>query len=221
MSFDPTACAFSGTPALTDVATLQILVTATGPDNQQVSAPFTLYVYPPTQFAGQGLGLLGTYYNGTNFNSFGFEEIDPQVNFYWNGNSPAPNVGGDNWSAIWSGLVLAPQDGLYTFYTLSDDGACVWVNGQQLYGWCGGGWGSGSIALQAGQLYNITMEYNQGGGNSYAYLDGVIRDRTSNSSRRASSTVTRSVRSIIPSSPIPCPPAVWWPISWACRVKRA
>ena len=171
LSFDPTACAFSGTPALTDVATLQILVTATGPDNQQVSAPFTLYVYPPTQSAGQGLGLLGTYYNGTNFNSFGFEEIDPQVNFYWNGNSPAPNVGGDNWSAIWSGLVLAPQDGLYTFYTLSDDGACVWVNGQQLYGWCGGGWGSGSIALQAGQLYNITMEYNQGGGNSYAYLE--------------------------------------------------
>ena len=123
------------------MATLPILVTATGPDNLQVSAPFTLSVYPPTLSAGQGLGLLGTYYNGTSFNSFGYDEIDPQVNFYWGGGSPVPNIGGDNWSAVWSGQVLAPQDGLYTFYTYSDDGACVWVNGQQLYGWCGVGMG--------------------------------------------------------------------------------
>ena len=74
LNFDPSSSTFSGTPAVTDVAVLQILVTATDADNQQVSAPFTLTVYPPLQPAGQGLGLLGAYYNGANFDSFCFDE---------------------------------------------------------------------------------------------------------------------------------------------------
>ena len=54
LSFDPSSSTFSGTPAVTDVATLQILVTATDADNQQVSAPFTLTVYPPLQPPARG-----------------------------------------------------------------------------------------------------------------------------------------------------------------------
>ena len=137
LSFDPSTSTFSGTPAATDVGTLQILVTADVPVYSPVSAPFTLTVLPPPNI-GQGLGLLGAYYNGTSFNSFCYDEIDPQVNLYWGGNSPGANVGGDNWSAIWTGQVLAPQDGLYTFYTNTDDSAALWVNGQLLIdNWAG------------------------------------------------------------------------------------
>ena len=169
LSFDPSSSTFSGTPALTDVATLQIIVTASDADNQQVSAPFTLNVYPPTQSAGQGLGLLGAYYNGTNFDSFGFDRIDPQVNFGWGGASPGAPVGETNFTTMWTGQILAPQDGLYTFYTIVDDAAALWVNGQQLFGWSGSN--SNTITLQAGQMYDITLEYVQYGGTPDAYLD--------------------------------------------------
>ena len=144
------------------MATLQILVTATGPDNQQVSASFTLTVQPPLT-TGQGLGLLGTYYNGTDFNSFCFDEIDPQVSFNWGDASPGASVDGQDFSVIWTGQVLAPQSGLYTFYTYSYDGARLWVNGQQLIGnWDQRDGPKTPSTLQAGQLYDLTMEYNEG-----------------------------------------------------------
>ena len=124
--------------------------------------------------ANQGLGLLGAYYNGINFNSFGFDRIDPQVDFPWGGGSPGPSVGGSSWSATWTGQVLAPVDGVYTFSTFSDDGVQLWVNGQQLiddWTYHGGTWDYGSITLQAGQFYTITLQYFQGGGGSDTYLE--------------------------------------------------
>ncbi len=61
----------------------------------------------------------------------------------------------------------------YTFYTTSDDGVRLWVNGQQLLD----GWGDhasatyqGTITLKAQQLYNIVMEYYENGGGAVAKL---------------------------------------------------
>ena len=105
LSFDPIACAFSGTPDITDVGALQILVIAVDADNQQVSAPFTLYVEPPQLPAGQGLGLLGYYYNGI-FGSFSTDEIDPQVAFNW---SDFPLADTSYNGEMWTGQVLAPN----------------------------------------------------------------------------------------------------------------
>ena len=174
MSFDPNACAFSGTPALTDVATVQILVTATDANNSQVSAPFTLHVYPP-QTAGQGLGLLGTYYNGNanwDWENIGADEIDPQVAFNWS-NFPITDTSRN--LVMWTGQVLAPQSGVYTFYTVSCGYSRLQVNGQLLYDWTDNwdNWISGTITLQAGQLYDINLEYsNQGWTNNlYMYLE--------------------------------------------------
>ena len=160
LSFDPIAVAFSGTPAITDVATLQILVTATDADNQQVSAPFTLYVYPPTQPAGQGLGLLGTYYNGV-YDSFATDEIDPQLSYWW-GSFPVTD---STYSVLWTGKVLAPQSGPYTFTTLAYGDTRLQVNGQMLYDWDWSwyNWPGGTVTLQAGQLYDISVwYYNEG-----------------------------------------------------------
>lgn len=53
----------------------------------------------------------------------------------------------------------------YTFYTQSDDGVRLWVNGQLLINnWTYHGWteNSGTITLQAQQRYDIKMEYFQG-----------------------------------------------------------
>ena len=123
---------------------------------------------------GNGLGLLGAYDTGINFDSFGFDEIDSQVDFNWNDQSPGYPLGWEYYSVQWTGQVLAPQNGYYTFAALTNDGVRLWVDGQQLIDdWQDqqATWSYGnSIYLQAGQLYAITMNYYNDIGDSAAYL---------------------------------------------------
>ena len=55
--------------------------------------------------------------------------IDPTVDFDWGTGSPAAAIGADTFSVRWTGQVQAPFSGTYTFYTVSDDGVRLWVNG--------------------------------------------------------------------------------------------
>ena len=43
-----------------------------------------------------------------------------------------PPLTADTFSARWTGQIEAPYSGTYTFYTVSDDGVRLWVNGVQL-----------------------------------------------------------------------------------------
>jgi hypothetical protein len=61
----------------------------------------------------------------------------------------------------------------YTFSTTTDDGTRLWINGQQLVdAWVPQSpttW-SGTITLQAQQVYAVEMDYFQGGGGAIAQL---------------------------------------------------
>jgi hypothetical protein len=73
----------------------------------------------------------------------------------------------------WSGWVQPRYSETYTFYTTSDDGVRLWVNGQQLINdWTvhGATERSGTLALAAGQFYDLRLEYFQGTGGSSAQL---------------------------------------------------
>ena len=98
---------------------------------------------------------------------------DPTVDFAWGSGSPAAAIGPDTFSARWTGQVEAPFSGTYTFYTVSDDGVRLSVNGVQVINQ----WNdhaptehSGTIALTAGQRYAIQMEYYENGGGATARL---------------------------------------------------
>ena len=68
---------------------------------------------------------------------------------------------------------MAPVTGVITFTTTADDGIRLTVNGQQVTnGWMDQGATaySGTISLTAGQKYNLTLEYYQGGGGDSAVL---------------------------------------------------
>ena len=56
---------------------------------------------------------------------------DP-VNFDWGQGSPDPSIPVDGFSARWTGKVQAQYSETYTFYTNSDEGVALWVNGQQI-----------------------------------------------------------------------------------------
>jgi len=73
----------------------------------------------------------------------------------------------ENFSVRWTGKVRPAFTETYTFSTLSDDGIRVWVGGKKLIdNWTGHGdtWDSGRIELEAGRLYDIKVEFFQGGG---------------------------------------------------------
>ena len=107
-------------------------------------------------------GLKGEYYNGTNFERKVMTRIDPQLSFTWKDHSPAPGVDQSYYSVRWTGKLIAPASGRYTFYAKVDDGIRIWVgnkkvmdvwklNDSQNY--------TGSVILQAGLAYDLRVDY--------------------------------------------------------------
>ncbi|WP_165395983.1 PA14 domain-containing protein [Flavobacterium sp. J27] len=109
-----------------------------------------------------GTGLQATYYNNMDFTGTSITRIDPTINFNWGNGSPSTSIQADTFSASWIGQVKPKTTGTYTFYTNSDDGVRLWVNGVLLIN----KWNnqatteySGTVQLNGGQKYNIALEY--------------------------------------------------------------
>ena len=123
--------------------------------------------------SGNGTGLRGDYYDNMDLTGFVLSRTDATVGFDWGSGSPDPAIGADTFSVRWTGQVQAQYSETYTFYTYSDDGVRLWVNGQQLVNnWTDHGptENSGTIALTAGVKYDITMEYYENGVGAVAQL---------------------------------------------------
>ena len=124
---------------------------------------------------GTGTGLFGGYYNNSQDASGTptASEIDPTINFNWNGNSPITGVAGTNWAGEWTGQIQAMTTGTYTLTTNSDDGVELFINGQMIisdYTYHGPTYDSATIDFVAGQMYTIEIKYFQGGGGSLLQL---------------------------------------------------
>ena len=134
---------------------------------------------------GNGTGLSAQYFNGLHSNSAqvtGLNRIDKTVDFHWQHGSPSSLISNTNFTARWLGKVQAKSTGLYNFYTNSDDGIRLWVNGKQLVN----NWtdhaatqNQGTIDLVAGRKYDIKIEYYQKAGDATATLSweskGIIK----------------------------------------------
>ena len=121
-----------------------------------------------------GAGLKGEYYDNMDFTNLKVTRTDAQVNFDWTTGSPDASIGADTFSARWSGLLLVPETGAYTFSTLNSDGVRLYVNGaaliddfvDQTTNWQDGA----SINLTAGQKVDLQMEYYENTGSAVAKL---------------------------------------------------
>ena len=138
-------------------------------DSLTTSQPGTVSVIVGTA----GTGLKGEYFDNTNFTNLKLTRIDPEVNFDWGTGSPDASVGADTFSVRWSGLLLVPETGAYTFSTLGD-AVRLYVNGvaliddfvDQTTNWKD----SVSINLTAGQMVDLQMEYAENTGSALAKL---------------------------------------------------
>ncbi|HUW82310.1 MAG TPA: Calx-beta domain-containing protein, partial [Phycisphaerae bacterium] len=150
-----------------------IEVTLSNPSNATLGAN-TVHTYTilDNDVAG-GTGLTGAYYDNIDFTAFALSRVDATVNFNWGSGSPDPSMGADTFSVRWIGQVQPLYSETYTFYTNTDDGVRLWVDGQLIVDhWVDQGpteW-SGTIALSAGVKYDIEMEYYENGGGAVAEL---------------------------------------------------
>ena len=113
---------------------------------------------------GQGTGLTGNYWDELGFNGKRLTRIDPTVDFNWGEGPPIPGIEPDFFTARWTGRIEPPVSGEITFYIASDDGMRLWIDNKLLIDH----WGShpfseaqGVVILQAGQRYNIRIDYQE------------------------------------------------------------
>ncbi|MBD1845315.1 DUF4347 domain-containing protein [Cyanobacteria bacterium FACHB-63] len=109
-----------------------------------------------------GDGLRGEYFDNNNFTNPKFTRVDPTISFNWGKNSPATGMNKDTFSVRWTGQVQVAHTEEYTFYTTADDGSKLWLNGQLVVDSSNSRRGqevSGKIRLNAGQRYDVKLEY--------------------------------------------------------------
>jgi hypothetical protein len=123
--------------------------------------------------AGSGTGLRGNYYNNLTLTGTPVLTRVEAVDFDWGSRSPSSKVLTNNFSASWTGNLVAPATGTYRFQTNSDDGARLWVNGAQVINdWTdhAGTGTSAGINLVAGQTVPVRLEYYEKRGNAVIQL---------------------------------------------------
>jgi hypothetical protein len=119
-------------------------------------------------------GLFAEYFNNADFTAPAFTRVDPYVDSNWGTNAPDPAVDAGSFSIRWTGQVQSKVSGLVTFYTTSDDGVRLWVDGKLVIDhWSPhAAWvDQAGVTLEAGRKYDIKLEYFQGGGGAQIALE--------------------------------------------------
>lgn len=121
-----------------------------------------------------GTGVRGQYFNGTNLSTLVADRTDPNINFNWGFNSPAPGVSNNSYSVRWTGQIQPRYTEGYTFHLTSDNGRRLWVNNQLIIDRWTNDFGvdyAGSVDLVGGQRYDIKVEFFNSTGGGSAVLE--------------------------------------------------
>lgn len=126
-------------------------------------------LYPPAT----GNGLHATYFANADLTGTTVARTDPAINFNWGAAAPAAGISASQFSARWTGQIQAVESGTYSFQSYSEGGVRIWVNGQLIINdWTAhsASYDTGTISLQAGQKYDIRVEYWENTGNAVMQL---------------------------------------------------
>ncbi|QCX39739.1 hypothetical protein FF125_15290 [Aureibaculum algae] len=103
------------------------------------------------------------------------EGLDENIDFNWVRNSPMKGIKEDNFTIEWSGYIVAPKKGKYTFETKADDAVAVYIDGKLIIdqNYTASGTQSevmdanttastkGIVNLKEGVAYPITIKYQE------------------------------------------------------------
>jgi glucose/arabinose dehydrogenase len=142
-----------------------------GAATHSVTTPSTNTTYTAT--LSETSGFTGEYYDNQDFTGLATTRADPTIDFDWGTGAPATGMGTDQFSVRWTGNVVPQFSETYTFYTVSDDGVRLWVNGALVinnFTDHAPTENTATVALVAGQSYSIKMEFYENGGGAVAKL---------------------------------------------------
>ncbi|MCL4551285.1 MAG: glycoside hydrolase family 3 C-terminal domain-containing protein [Bacteroidetes bacterium] len=119
-------------------------------------------------------GLTGNYFNNKELSgSPTITRVDKQINFWWGGGSPAKEIGEDNFSVRWTGVIKAPATGKFVLSTSSDDGIRLYVDDKLVINdWTDHALTatSAEVEMTEGKTYKIRLEYYEFGGDAIIVL---------------------------------------------------
>ena len=144
-----------------------------GAATHNISSPASDTTYTAT-FRVVTNGLVATYFNNRDLTGTSTSRVDPAVDFNFGTAAPAPGISPTSYSVRWTGSVYVYSRQNYIFYTQSNDGVRLWVDGRQIIN----NWtdhnsteNSGQITLEANRKYSIRLEfYNNTGSGSIRLL---------------------------------------------------
>lgn len=112
---------------------------------------------------GTGKGLKAEYFNSNNFTKAAYTRVDSNVSFSEWSTGVHYKITGSLYSIRWTGKIQPQYTESYTFNLSSGGGHRLWVNGKLLLdAWAEkypGSFATAPIALEAGKLYDIKLEY--------------------------------------------------------------
>ncbi|MFZ2537930.1 MAG: PA14 domain-containing protein, partial [Oscillospiraceae bacterium] len=123
-------------------------------------------------------GLLGQYFDTAEPSNLSYERlirIDQFEGFNWMTDAPDDSIERDTFSVVWTGYIEVPSTGNYDFYTYSDDGVQLKINGETLIN----RWGlvnleytksNHSMYLEQGIKYRLSLKYQEIPLNSTIFL---------------------------------------------------
>ncbi len=126
----------------------------------------------------RGDGLRGAYFANMELKGAPVAvRVDPMIGFDWGSGSPLPGLPRDYFSVRWTGWIVPPRTGTFTFFTKSDDGVRLWINEKLLLGrWIrrGSAEDAAQVNLRAWAPARIRMEYfdNAGVANMTIFWSG-------------------------------------------------
>lgn len=119
-----------------------------------------------------GFGLTGRFYNGTAFDTFVSERIDPVIEFVSSAGSPGVGVDVDNFSVRWEGYVKPQYSEDHTFYVTHTHGIKLWIDGVlEIDQWSSTGTHSSVVSLIANNFHTIKLEWKHTTGNADIKLE--------------------------------------------------
>ncbi len=116
-------------------------------------------------------GVLGQYYDTAEPSKLSYKriiQIDQNIRFNWQTDSPDTSIDPDTFSVVWSGYIEVPVTGNYDFYTYSDDGVQLTIGSGE--GPIIDRWGlvnleftksNHQLYLQEGVKYPFTLKYQE------------------------------------------------------------
>ncbi len=152
---------------LTESATVKARVFEQGRASDYVASRSYAFVKPRSPDASKDLvvGLNYRYYEGSWRALPDFASLTPAASGQTETFELKPKARNDNFAFVFEGYVAVPRDGVYTFYTKSDDGSRLSIGGAVVVdndGAHGAQERSGAVALGAGE-HGIQVEYFQRG----------------------------------------------------------